>query len=459
MAVGRSGDDAATHARLWARCAVVAVVAAVVVLILAFGGGGLLIVLSGLVGLVVSAAGMWWILAHRGPPRWLGAVLMVGAPVGLLVLFVRSGLWVTALIAVCLWGVALACGRAALRRPHAKHVMRAEPRRPPRQPVILMNPASGGGKVGQFDLVEKAEQLGARVILVDASRGFDATALAREAVSGGADLLGVAGGDGTQAHVAAVAAEHDLPFLVVPAGTRNHFAMDLGLDRADPSLALDALTDGEELRVDLGSVAGRTFVNTVSFGVYARVVERPEYRDAKAGTALDAMPDLLHESGPRFDATVGRTRLASQQALLVSNNIYIRPDPLTGGRRPRLDEGKLGVIGVRVEGATQAADIALRGSASDSLNVLTAHRVQVTCDDDTMPVAVDGEALTLPPPVTCTVRRRALRVRVPRDRPGAPPFSPPLDWRRILTLAFQGKGRDGKERRDGDGVTNERSGR
>ncbi|MFD3948290.1 diacylglycerol/lipid kinase family protein [Streptomyces sp. NPDC058579] len=439
MATDLSGERGDARSRLWARGAVLAVAAAVAVLLVAVGGGGALVVVSGFVGLVVSAVGVWWMVARRGPLRWLGAILMVGAPVGLLVLYVHSGLWVIALVAVALWVVALGCGRMALRPSHQGHVMRAVPHPAPRRPVILMNPNSGGGKVGRFELVERAERLGARVIVLEPSGGDKVLDLARRAVSEGADLLGVAGGDGTQAEVAAVAAEHDLPFLVVPAGTRNHLALDLGLDRDDPSLSLSALTDGEELRVDLGDVDGRAFVNTVSFGVYAQVVQRPEYRDAKAETALDAMPDLLHESGPRLDATVDGTALPSQQAILVSNNPYTRPDPFTG-RRPRLDQGELGVIGVRVEGAAGAADIALRGSQSDSLNVLTAHRVEVTGGGDSVPVAVDGEALTLPTPVTCTIRPRALRVRVPRDRPGAPPVAPAVDWRRIFTLAFRGRG-------------------
>src|ERR1700748_209442 len=100
-------------------------------------------------------------------------------------------------------------------------------------------------------------------------------------VAGGADLLGVAGGDGTQALVADVAVEHGLPFLVISAGTRNHFALDLGLDRDDPSKCLDALIDGVELHVDLGVVNGRPFVNTVSFGAYAALVQSPEYRADK----------------------------------------------------------------------------------------------------------------------------------------------------------------------------------
>ncbi|WP_309058180.1 diacylglycerol kinase family protein, partial [Streptomyces sp.] len=253
-----------------------------------------------------------------------------------------------------------------------------------------------------------------------------------------------AGGDGTQALVAAVAAEHDLPFLVISAGTRNHFALDLGLDRTDPAACLDALTDGEELRVDLGSVSGRPFVNTVSFGVYADVVQHPEYRDAKAGTAIELLPDLLQGgAGARLDARADGKRLPAQQALLVSNNPYATPDPFAPGaaQRPRLDGGRLGVIGIRVEGAVQAAELAVRGTQSEALNVLTARRVEVTGNgtaDGTgsIAVAVDGEALNLPTPVVCVLRPRALRVRVPRDRPGTTPPPPPLDWRRILRLAL-----------------------
>ena len=120
-------------------------------------------------------------------------------------------------------------------------------------PFIVMNPRSGGGKVGRFGLKEKAEALGAEVALLEGPGTVDVVALAQRALARGADLLGVAGGDGTQALVAGVAAEHDVPFLVISAGTRNHFALDLGLDREDPSTCLAALTDDAvELRVDLG---------------------------------------------------------------------------------------------------------------------------------------------------------------------------------------------------------------
>ncbi|WP_282694649.1 diacylglycerol kinase family protein [Streptomyces sp. CC208A] len=437
-------------ARGLARWALAAAAGAVVVLLLALGGGGLFALFSGLVGLAAAAVGLWWFVAHRGAVRVLGAVLLVGAPVGVLVLYVVGGVWGFALASLGLWGTALGCARAALRKPEeavdapAPAVAAVRPRRP----VLIMNPKSGGGKVERFGLVAKAERLGARVVLLDPSAPVDVAALARRAVAEGADLLGVAGGDGTQALVAAVAAECDLPFLVISAGTRNHFALDLGLDRDDPAACLDALVDGEELRVDLGTVSGRPFVNTVSFGVYADVVQRPEYRDAKAETILDALPDLLQGGlGDRLDATADSTPLPGQQAVLVSNNPYASPDPFTAGagRRFRLDRGRLGVIGVRVDGAAQAAELAVRGAQSTALSVLTAHRVEVhggvthdgvRKEEKTMPVAVDGEALVLPTPVVCEVRPRALRVLVPRDRPGVVPPPPPLDWRRIIRLAF-----------------------
>ena len=170
---------------------------------------------------------------------------------------------------------------------------------------------------------------------------MDVAALARTPWPTGADLLGVAGGDGTQALVAGVAAEHGMPFLVISAGTRNHFALDLGLDRDDPSRCLDALTDGVEFRIDIGGVNGRPFVNNASFGAYAEVVQSPEYRADK--TQTDPAPAAGSAGRPRRSpadrpkpATV---RIEAPQAVLVSNNPYGTGDPAGLGRRPRLDLG------------------------------------------------------------------------------------------------------------------------
>ncbi|MFG2791940.1 diacylglycerol/lipid kinase family protein [Streptomyces sp. NPDC048419] len=426
---------AVRSARALARLALLCVAGAVASVVA--GAGQWLILLLGLAGLAVAGAGLWWALAHRGVARLLGALLAIAAPVAVLVLYAISGLWVVAAAALACWAVALACARSALRHLRKPRGMHHRSVRAPRRAVVIMNPKSGGGKVGRFGLVERAEALGARVILLDLDKNPDPVALARQAVAEGADLLGVAGGDGTQALVAAVAAEHRLPFMVVSAGTRNHFAMDLGLDRDDPSKSLDALSDGVELRVDLGDVAGRPFVNTASFGTYAHIVQSPDYRDAKAVTALDQLPDLLTgEAGATLTARADDEVLDSPQAVLVSNNPYARADPLTGGRRPRLDTGTLGVISVRVVGPAQAAELALLGERASGITTLTSRRVVVEADEEVIPVALDGEALTLPTPVVCTVRPGALRVRVPKHRPGAPYVAPSVDWRRIVRLAF-----------------------
>ncbi|MET9505162.1 diacylglycerol kinase family protein [Streptomyces sp. NPDC006622] len=432
-ATGRASGGTG-RARGWARLSLALVAGCVAVVVSGFDSGGWLILLTGFAGLALAGAGVWWMLAHRGGARLLGGLLAVAAPVGVLVLYAASGLWVVAVGALALWAAALASARSALRRPRGMHTRKAPP---PKRPVLLMNVRSGGGKVERFDLVKRAEALGARVIVLGPDDYPDPVRVARQAVADGADLLGVAGGDGTQALVAAVAADHGLPFVVIAAGTRNHFAMDLGLDRADPLHSLDALTDGVELRVDLGDVGGRPFVNTVSFGAYAEIVQSPEYRDAKAATVLEHLPDLLAgEAGTTLDVHADDTHLHAPQALLVSNNPYARADPLGGGRRPRLDTGQLGVIGVRVEGPGQAAELVLLGERASGITSVTSRRVTVEASEGHIPVAVDGEALDLPVPVVCTLRPRALRVRVPRHRPGAAYAPPTVDWRRIVALAI-----------------------
>ncbi|MET7680560.1 diacylglycerol kinase family protein [Streptomyces sp. NPDC005423] len=424
-------------ARVWARVALLCVAGALAVVVSGADSGGWLVLLLGLAGLALTAGALWWAVAHRGVARALGALLVLAAPTGVAVLYAQTGLWAVALGALALWASAAASARACLRllrRPRGMHTRNTAA---PRRPVLIMNRKSGGGKVERFELVERAEALGARVLLLDPEGGTDPAQLARQAVREGADLLGVAGGDGTQALVAAVAAEHRVPFLVIPAGTRNHLAMDLGLDRAAPELSLDALTDGVEIRIDLGDVSGVPFVNTVAFGAYAEIVQSPEYRDAKATTALDRMPDLLlGDAGSRVAVRTDDARLEEPQALLISNNPYARADLFGGGRRPRLDTGALGVIGIRVESAAQAAEMALRGEQAGSITALTSRRVVVESDEKEVPVAVDGEALVLPTPVVCTVRPKALRVRVPRNRPGAPYVMPAVDWWRIVRVAL-----------------------
>jgi diacylglycerol kinase family enzyme len=428
----------ATVAQRWlARLALVAAAAAVLVAPVVAGlRQSIALVLVGLVGLALTLAGVWWALTNKGLVRGLSIALAVAAPLCVLFLYTRARLLWVVLVALGLLALGVAAGRAALRRDAIPERMREYDVPPPQRPFLIMNPRSGGGKVTRFALKDKAEALGAAVALLEGPGTVDVGALARTAVANGADLLGVAGGDGTQALVAGIAAEHDIPLLVISAGTRNHFALDLGLDREDPSRCLDALGDGVELRVDLGFIAGRPFVNNASFGAYAAVVQSPAYRDDKTRTTLDQLPGLLAgQSGPRLVARAENVTVEGPQAVLVSNNQYGMGDIAGLGRRARLDRGTLGMFAVTVQSAVQAAGL-VRGTQSRGLTRLVGREVVVDADTAQIPVGVDGEALQLDTPVRCTVRPAALRVRVPRDRPGVPDPKPIMDWKRLRQMAL-----------------------
>jgi len=390
----------------------------------------------GVAAAAVSLVAAFFFLSRRGVLRWLAAAAFILAPVALIVVYAAADLLWVAIVSAAAWLLATMTARAALAGDPADWRMPEYPARPPAsRPFLIMNPRSGGGKVGRFDLKRKAEDLGAEVFLMDSPEPVDVAEVARQAVARGADLLGVAGGDGTQALVAGVAAQHGIPFLVITAGTRNHFALDLGLDREDPAACLAALSDGVELRVDLGVIGGQTFVNNASFGAYAEVVDSPAYRDDKVATTLDLLPDLLQgQRGARLIGRADGTELDGPQAILVANNPYGTGDIAGLGRRARLDRGMLGIVGVNVATAHQAAGL-IRGRRAAGLSVLTATKIEITADTPSIPVGIDGEAVTLPAPVVCTIRPGALRVWVPRHRPGVTPPKPPVNWATLWQLA------------------------
>jgi diacylglycerol kinase family enzyme/uncharacterized membrane protein YeaQ/YmgE (transglycosylase-associated protein family) len=424
--------------RWLARAALVAALGAFVALLVgAAQRSGVLLTI--VLGVVTALMGAWWFLSRRGIARVLAATLVVAALGTAVVLVIaRRAVW-EIVVVVALLVVAVAAGRAALTPPAESDRLPEQESPPPARPYLIMNPRSGGGKVGKFELDRKAEQLGAQVALLSGSTQVDVAELARDALTNGADLLGVAGGDGTQALVAGIAAQHGAPFLVLSAGTRNHFAMDLGLDRDHPDLGLDALRDGVEVLLDLGRIGDRTFVNNASFGAYAEVVQSAAYRDDKAGTTLDMLPELLTgRRGARLVVRVDDTVvIEGPQAVLVSNNPYEYNDIVGLGRRARIDTGRLGVIVVTVDSAIRAAAL-VRGFGS-GLRRMAAREVVIDADVDEIPVGIDGEAVMMPTPVRCTIEPLSLRVRVPRNRPGTAPPKPTLDMPALVRQALGGR--------------------
>jgi diacylglycerol kinase family enzyme len=363
--------------------------------------------------LLVAAAATWYGLIRRGLARVAGLTVAAVGLAGAIVLITAHGRLVEDL--VVLVGAVLSLGAA--RAAFVVHVSLPGATAPGR-PVLFYNPKSGGGKAERFHLADEAR---ARDIEpIELGRGDDLESLVRDAVSSGADGLAMAGGDGSQAVVASIAAELGLPYACIPAGTRNHFALDLGVDREDVVGALDAFVDGGERRVDLAEVNGRVFVNNVSLGLYAEAVQRSEYRDAKLRTLLDAVPDSLGPDAPPSDLAWRGPEGAERRsgvAILVSNNSYRLLAAIGSGTRPRLDEGKLGIAVLETPPGKGAS---ARERARAPMEQWSSPGFEVQASGP-VPAGIDGEAATLDPPLRFRMLPDALSVRIARQHPGASP--------------------------------------
>src|SRR5688572_11499148 len=264
------------------------------------------------------------------------------------------------------------------------------------QRLLFVNPRSGATSPTAEELRLAAEELDVRVHLLE--RDDDLAALARAA---GADVLGMAGGDGSLGAVAQVAVEQDVPFVVVPFGTRNHFARDLGLDRDDPLAALQAFADGVERRLDVGYVGDRLFLNNVSLGLYARLVHRREHRRRRreALARLRALLLTVRDRRRRQRFTVDGEQVRAR-LVLVANNDYSL-DLLSLGERERLDEGKLHLY-------------IPHGLRRITWEERSCTELEIGSPLPRVRAAVDGEPVELESPLAFRIEPGALRVLVPR---------------------------------------------
>jgi diacylglycerol kinase family enzyme len=373
--------------------------------------------------LAVGVSAGWYAVSRRGLVRVLALVLLPAAVAGLVTAMVFAGLSLARLLDVVLLSlISVAAGRLALRRSaRARQAAAARlvPAARPLRPVLIMNPKSGGGKAVRSGLEKQCAERGIEAIVLHP--GDDLRQLAEDAIARGADAIGMAGGDGSQALVASVAARHGIPHVCVPAGTRNHFALDLGLNRDDPAAALAAFDDGVERQVDLGRVNGRVFVNNASLGLYAKVVQAPEYRDAKMRTAGTVLPQLLGPGADpldlRFRGPDG-TSYPTAQLILVSNDPY-QLDHIGGlGTRERIDLGVLGVVTARIADAADARRFAALQAAGQVRRFggwleWDTPRFEVGSSAP-VEIGVDGEALLMDPPLIFESLPGALRVLLPR---------------------------------------------
>jgi diacylglycerol kinase family enzyme len=253
---------------------------------------------------------------------------------------------------------------------------------------LLVNPRSGDDRPSADDVVEAARSRGIETHVLE--EGEDPYEVARKA---DAEIVGVAGGDGSLAPVAKAALERDVPFAVVPLGTLNHFALDAGIDRDDPIGSLDAF-DGRERRVDVGRLAdGSVFLNTVSFGLYAALVAEED----RARTRLGAAMRLVFRGEHVRLSIDGEPTTA--RIVVVGNNVY-RLHPRELGTRDRLDGGVLH-LGVA------------RGLLPRGWEERRAPRFTVEANAALLDAARDGEPVRLRTPVELAVEARALRLLLP----------------------------------------------
>jgi len=271
--------------------------------------------------------------------------------------------------------------------------------------VLFVNPGSGKGGPSVDELAAGAHDLGVRVHVLE--EGDDLGELALKA---DAEVLGMAGGDGSLGAVAGVAIERNLPLVCVPWGTRNHFASDVGLDSDDPLGTLAAFQDGVERRIDVGRVGERVFLNNVSLGVYARLVHRRERRRQRR-EAFARMRALLVslKDRRRTERFVVDGQPVRASVVLVANNEY-RVDLFCIGERERLDEGKLAVY-------------AARGLRRLRWTERKAAEVRIESPQSPVRAAVDGEPALLEPPLELRIEPGALRLLVPREEDDAWPRS------------------------------------
>ncbi|HEU4356402.1 MAG TPA: diacylglycerol kinase family protein [Actinomycetota bacterium] len=395
-------------------------------------------VLAELLLLVVLVGSAWVSLTRAGKKRRIATALALAAIVALFLTVIDAeGFAIGSLLArilalvaaVGLAKVALRTSAVALKRSETPGV----PVPPAERGVLFLNLRSGGGKAEGFHLVDECRRRGIEPVVLEP--GQDWPRVVRAVAASGVDALGMAGGDGSQAMVGAVAAELGLPMVIVPTGTRNHLAVDLGLDRMDVVGALDAFEDAVERTMDLADVNGHVFVNNVSLGLYAAIVGAPDYRDAKVDTTLATLPQVLGPATEPLDLRfVGPDGVERRGAhvIQISNNPYGTTARGTGSR-PSLDTGLLGVVTLVFSkpGAAAAFLTALATGHPERFQGLTSWATpwfEVTSGGP-IEMGIDGETRVMDPPLRFSIRPSPVRVRLPRHAIGYSPAARSLGWR------------------------------
>ncbi len=397
----------------------------------------ILIVIFGVTSLLLAYS-LWLIFAGTTKDEkigiWLGGVASLALVAELLYFLIdqknRRALLLIALLTVLyliLFGV--------LRRKYWT-IMREEAELSEstakfKKPYLIINPVSGNGRAIKAHIDELAEKMGIKVIMT--KKGVDISESALKAVRAGADVLGISGGDGSIGAVAKIAMEHNLPIVVLPGGTRCHFARDLGLD---PKRIIDSLQgfNGLEKRIDVGDINGRIFLNNASFGLYADIVNHEEYRDNKLQVTRKVLQDIVSEKKKPYDLqfTAGKTKIKHAILTVVGVNQYNTMSLLELGQRDQLDEGVIQVTIVTKLNNKLVKEllsiVSFKRPTSrrevEGISQWVGKSLVVDSKSKKLVVGVDGESEDYQTPVKIKILPGALRIYLPAEGVRSRPKNP-----------------------------------
>jgi diacylglycerol kinase family enzyme/membrane-associated phospholipid phosphatase len=256
------------------------------------------------------------------------------------------------------------------------------------------------------------------ILEADPSEDLEA-ALERAAAT--ARVLGVAGGDGSASAAARIAAGSGTPLLLVSAGTLNHLATDLGVE--DVAQTAQAVRQGRTIRIDLGELNGRTFVNAASLGVYPMLVDERERWERYVGkwpAFAWAILRVLATGEPMEVDVDGRTRRV--WSLFLGNGPFVG-DGLVPTRRLRLDDGELDVRVIHAERPWSrlrilGAAMVGRVGRSPVYERWSTDHLEIKARQEPLRIACDGEVLSSTSDIAVRIRRRALAVLQPTTAEG-----------------------------------------
>lgn len=294
--------------------------------------------------------------------------------------------------------------------------------------IAFINAAAGTAKAKRRDALraslEEAFTQYAMQVDLRFPEGEELAPMLEAAARSAVDGIIVGGGDGTIRTAASVLAGTEMPLGVLPLGTLNHFAKDLGLPLKLED-AIGVIAKRSVARIDVGAVNGEIFINNSSIGIYPFLVldrERMQEEGKRKWHAalLAAVRALRKFPLRKLRVKVGGETASHRTPVVFIGNNFYGLDGGEVGKRERLDQGKLSVHVAKVESRKGFLALVLRGvfgrlRASKDLQVIAAASAEITSRTTRLPVALDGEVEMLQPPLRYEIREKVLNVFVAKD--------------------------------------------